>query len=106
MRAATRELLDGPGCEPGEREGFTVVRCTSSIRGHVTFAERGEEVGEKCLLRALLRWTQMGHDVCCTGDGWTVKSHHPGRFPAGRIAYTAPRDERESGAPAQCNSAL
>jgi hypothetical protein len=37
--------------------------------------------------------------------GWTVKPHHSGRFPAARIAYSAPRDEPESGAPAQCNSA-
>jgi hypothetical protein len=38
--------------------------------------------------------------------GWTVKPHHSGRFRAGRIAYPAPRDEPESGAPPQCNSAV
>jgi hypothetical protein len=47
----------------------------------------------------------MGDDTCRHDTGWTVKPHHSGRFPAGRIGYTAPRDESETGATAQCNSA-
>jgi hypothetical protein len=47
----------------------------------------------------------MGHEVCCPGDGLDPQTTPLGSIPARRIAYTAPREEPDSGAPAQRNSA-